>query len=63
MPGWLSSWVSAFGLGRDPEVPVLSPLWGSLQGACLSLCLESRFFHLVVEKFSVSYLEKWERGD
>ena len=38
-PGWLSSWAYAFGSGRDPRVPGLSPTSGSLHGACFSLCL------------------------
>ena len=38
-PGWLSSWASAFGSGRDPGVLGSSPTAGSLQGVCFSLCL------------------------
>ena len=39
MPGWLSSWASAFGSGCDSGVLGSSPTLGSLHGACLSLCL------------------------
>ena len=39
IPGWLSSLVPAFGLGRDPGVPGSSSTSGSLHGACFSLCL------------------------
>ena len=39
IPGWLSDLVPAFGPGRDPGVQGLSPTWGSLHGACSSLCL------------------------
>ena len=35
-PGWLSSWASAFGSGRDPRIESHS---GSLHGACFFLCL------------------------
>ena len=38
MPGWLSGWASAFGSGRDPGVPGLSPTSDSLHEACFSLC-------------------------
>ena len=38
-PGWLRGWESAFGPGRGPRVPGLSPRSGSLHGACFSLCL------------------------
>ena len=39
MPGWLSSWASAFGSRHDPRDPGLSLTSGSQQGACPSLCL------------------------
>ena len=39
MPGWLRGWASAFGSGHDPGVLGSSPTWGSLHGACFSLCL------------------------
>ena len=32
MPGWLSGWVSAFGLGHDPGILGLSPTSSSLLG-------------------------------
>ena len=38
-PGWLSSLVPAFSLGRDPGVLESGPALGSLHGACFSLCL------------------------
>ena len=39
-PGWLSSWVSAFGSGHDLRVLGLIPSSGSLQEVCFScLCL------------------------
>ena len=39
IPGWLSGLAPAFGPGQDPGVPGLSPVSGSLHGACFSLCL------------------------
>ena len=39
MPEWLSSWVSAFGSGRDLRALGLSPASGSQWGACFSFCL------------------------
>ena len=36
----VAHWFSAaFGLGRDPGDPGMSPMLGSLHGACFSLCL------------------------
>ena len=37
IPGWRSGLAPAFGPGRDPGDPGLSPTLGSLQGACFSL--------------------------
>ena len=39
MPGWLSSWASAFNSGCDLGVPGSSPISASLHGACFSFCL------------------------
>ena len=39
MPGWLSGLALAFGPARDPGDQGSSPTFGSLQGACFSLCL------------------------
>ena len=39
IPGWLSGLAPAFGPGRDPGDPGLSPTSGSRHGACFSLCL------------------------
>ena len=39
IPGWLSGLAPAFGPGRDPGVPGLSPTTGSLHGTCFSFCL------------------------
>ena len=36
IPGWLSGLVPAFGTGHHPGVPGLSPVSGSLCGACFS---------------------------
>ena len=38
-PRWLSGWAPAFGSGRDPRVLGSSPMLGSPQGVCFSLCL------------------------
>ena len=38
-PGWLSGRASAFGTRHDPGVLGSSPMSGSPQGACFSLCL------------------------
>ena len=39
MHGWLSGLAPAFSPGCDPGDPGLGRAWGSLHGACFSLCL------------------------
>ena len=38
-PRWLGGLAPAFGPGQDPGDPGLSPVSGSLHGACFSFCL------------------------
>ena len=39
IPEWLSGLAPAFSPGCNPGVLGWSPAWGSLRGACFSLCL------------------------